>query len=117
MDFSFPCINSTYLISEINECISSPCIHGTCIDEIARYSCRCDILFIGENCENGNYLLFNVEFFLESFLKVLKLFNELHNYFCLHFSVIASYIVTIAIGALGIIATAVGLFVIWRKKR
>lgn len=36
------------------------------------------------------------------------MFNELHNYFCLHFSVIASYIVTIAIGALGIIATAVG---------
>lgn len=78
-----PGFNGTHCQNNINECISSPCIHGTCIDEIARYSCSCDILFIGDNCEK----------------------------------VIASYIVTIAVGALGIIATVVGLFVIWRKKQ
>ena len=44
----------TALLTEINECESSPCQHnGTCIDEINRYSCTCVPGYTGVNCETG----------------------------------------------------------------
>lgn len=60
MGFFLLCINLIYFFLEINECISFFCIYGICIDEIVRYLCSCDILFIGDNCEKGKFLIFNV---------------------------------------------------------
>ncbi|CAF2496182.1 unnamed protein product [Rotaria sp. Silwood2] len=39
--------------TEINECLSSPCLHGgICIDDIDNYTCNCsDIFYTGSNCE------------------------------------------------------------------
>ncbi|KAB0800392.1 hypothetical protein PPYR_06132 [Photinus pyralis] len=35
----------------INECESSPCLTGTCVDKIGGYICECDDGFEGEHCE------------------------------------------------------------------
>lgn len=34
----------------INECESSPCVYGTCMDKIGGYVCECDEGFEGEHC-------------------------------------------------------------------
>lgn len=45
------------LYAEIDECASSPCIHGNCVDEIAKYECTCEVFYIGIYCEKGIHLL------------------------------------------------------------
>ena len=41
-----------YVISDINECDSQPCLNGgTCEDEINAYYCRCTAEWIGVHCE------------------------------------------------------------------
>ena len=37
--------------TNINECDSNPCIHGSCIDRIGRYDCNCNVPYSGRNCE------------------------------------------------------------------
>ena len=44
MDFIFTSV-------DINECTSSPCVHGTCSDEVNEYSCTCDAGYKGDQCE------------------------------------------------------------------
>lgn len=86
MSFFLLCINLVYFFLDINECIGFFCIYGICIDEIVRYLCSCDILFIGDNCEKGIFLIFNVLiFFWNYFKKNVKLFIVFYFYFCLYF--------------------------------
>ena len=40
-----------YITDETNECVSSPCVHGTCADALNMYSCTCDAGYEGENCD------------------------------------------------------------------
>lgn len=40
----------SYILSEINECESSPCSHGVCLDEINAYQCVCDTGYYGRQC-------------------------------------------------------------------
>ncbi|CAF4611296.1 unnamed protein product [Rotaria sp. Silwood1] len=42
-----------YCDTEINECLSSPCLHGgICADGLDNYTCNCsDIFYTGSNCE------------------------------------------------------------------
>ncbi|KAI8493268.1 hypothetical protein Bbelb_292720 [Branchiostoma belcheri] len=35
---------------DIDECLSSPCAHGTCIDGVASYTCSCENGWTGNNC-------------------------------------------------------------------
>lgn len=40
--------------TDIDECGSSPCVHGICQDQINGYMCNCSKGFTGSNCETGN---------------------------------------------------------------
>lgn len=42
-------------LADIDECGSSPCIHGICSDGINNYTCQCMVGYTGANCETGLY--------------------------------------------------------------
>lgn len=48
------------IYTEINECNSSPCVHGTCDDKTATYSCICDSLYSGINCDEGKTIFISL---------------------------------------------------------
>ena len=40
--------------TDIDDCVSNPCkFNGTCVDEIADYTCDCVEGFRGKNCEES----------------------------------------------------------------
>lgn len=39
--------------TDIDECASSPCVHGTCADHINGYTCSCEPGYTGGNCQVG----------------------------------------------------------------
>ena len=41
------------LITDIDECDSDPCEHGSCTDQVDGYSCSCDAGYAGSNCDIG----------------------------------------------------------------
>lgn len=54
------CANAIYyaiwltdILIGINECASSPCVYGKCIDLHTTYMCKCNQGFTGVNCEVG----------------------------------------------------------------
>ena len=38
---------------EIDECMSSPCVHGKCRDLVGKFECRCDAGYAGIWCEEN----------------------------------------------------------------
>ena len=36
---------------EVNECISAPCVHGTCEDGVNEYTCTCESNYTGVHCD------------------------------------------------------------------
>ena len=43
-----------YLLSDVDECGSSPCQNGgNCTDEINQFTCQCDAEWTGTFCENS----------------------------------------------------------------
>ncbi|XP_052708108.1 fibropellin-1-like isoform X2 [Crassostrea angulata] len=38
-------------VSDIGECVSSPCVHGTCTDQLNSYTCQCQPGYTGTNCD------------------------------------------------------------------
>lgn len=55
--FSYECIcvqgiTGKNCETNINECESSPCLSGTCIDKIGGYKCECEVGFEGVHCQS-----------------------------------------------------------------
>ena len=40
-----------YNFTDVDECSSNPCFHGSCDDGINEYACDCQNGFIGTHCE------------------------------------------------------------------
>ena len=49
-------------ISDIDECQSSPCVHGKCTDLRNMYTCTCDAGYTGTLCETGMCILSKLYF-------------------------------------------------------
>lgn len=48
------CLLSCYLpLTDINECLASPCVNGNCSNTLGSYTCICDAGWTGTNCSQG----------------------------------------------------------------
>lgn len=51
--------HSQLLISDVNECESSPCKNGgTCLNQQVGYSCKCKGGYSGAHCEEGDTYIY-----------------------------------------------------------
>ena len=44
-------------VTDIDECQSSPCLHGQCEDQEAGYKCHCNDGWSGVNCDCGKLIV------------------------------------------------------------
>lgn len=51
-----------FLLTEINHCLSQPCIFGTCTSELCGYKCACLTGYKGTNCDQGRYNVMEIPF-------------------------------------------------------
>ena len=57
---SLSIIHVSLAISDTDECINSPCDNGgSCIDEVAGYTCSCVIGYTGSTCGTGKAAFIN----------------------------------------------------------
>ena len=55
---SYACNLLFHLLTEIDECLSDPCLNdGTCLDEINGYTCQCIDGFTDAQCQTSLYFL------------------------------------------------------------
>ena len=43
----------TFYIVDIDDCLTSPCVHGTCQDHLNSYTCTCSHGYTGTDCDTG----------------------------------------------------------------
>lgn len=61
MFYLLPCFLFCFvLVTEIDECESSPCIQGNCTDQVNGYICECIPGFRGVNCDTGKKSIKNI---------------------------------------------------------
>ena len=54
LTFYYILITYFYNVTDIDECISQPCVNGaTCDDMVNMYECICAVGWTGEECQTG----------------------------------------------------------------
>ena len=43
------------IITDIDDCINDPCMHGECCDGVDKYVCNCHPGYTGINCDERKY--------------------------------------------------------------
>lgn len=43
----------TFCVLDIDECVSVPCVFGTCSDQVDGFTCTCDQGYSGDVCQHG----------------------------------------------------------------
>ena len=44
-----------FLFSDIDDCATPHCLHGSCYDKVNDYGCSCDPGWEGKDCDEGQY--------------------------------------------------------------
>ena len=71
-----------FLILDVNECASWPCVNGgTCIDRVAKYTCYCPSGYTGDDCETSECKFFSVVL-IESCVIILVDIDECESFPC-----------------------------------
>ena len=45
---------SLYIV-DVSHCASDPCVHGTCFEGTTGFACKCDDMYQGTLCDEGNF--------------------------------------------------------------
>lgn len=84
-------------IDIVDECESSPCIHGNCSNKYLLYECNCEPRYVGINCEGRGKpflnLCYDMTYEFKESSPILSICNEI-NIFKLpiyHFSLVFSF--------------------------
>lgn len=67
------------IITDIDECESSPCVHGNCFDGVNQYTCQCFLGYTGANCRTGLYCKEYAYQYILRWNKCLIIFLIIHN--------------------------------------
>ena len=52
------CFNIYPFLADFDECSSNPCQNGgICNDDVNKYTCICPPIWIGTNCETGEFVV------------------------------------------------------------
>lgn len=71
-----PIFSFVFTYTDIDDCSSSPCMHGVCLDEVNGYTCSCLSGYTGRICDIGKYCI--IETLRESL--VLLIYKILRNF-------------------------------------
>ena len=81
IDLKFMFYTDFVIVLDVNECISSPCLHAsTCIDHVNYYTCVCSNGYTGYHCETSKYEEFFIFYLHNPFYHELCFNNLLHLY-------------------------------------
>lgn len=69
-------LNGFHFVLDINECLSTPCVHGTCTNTLGSFQCSCEPGWTGALCDQG--LLFNFSLFVKCYLKKIQVWFVLN---------------------------------------
>ncbi len=55
LNTEYICEYESFVLTVIDDCDTSPCQHGSCLDLVNDYACLCDPDYTGFNCETGKF--------------------------------------------------------------
>ena len=79
--------------TDINECDSHTCVHGSCVDGIAEFTCNCSLGWTGPNC-NTSKIMASVLRAKQHLSTCTVLYIQPYMYLCIHAQCIYVHVAT-----------------------